>query len=173
MIKFYVFLYRLERVIFDNLSSLTKRILEAKLSVLKTMIQKCNHTVQRWPSIGATWETKWRDDRRPSIRARWKQSKRFNFRRHCNITVLSEMESQPLGYSRRPDVSRHAAGSFSLATTMTTTTTTTTGDPFLIVREGNGGIPAHRTHTRLSHALRMNLYVLFLGLGLRNPILYR
>ena len=30
----------------------------------------------------------------PAIRTRWKQSKRFNFGRRCNITVPSEIETR-------------------------------------------------------------------------------
>lgn len=41
---------------------------------------------------------------RQTIRARWKQSKRFNFGRRCNITVPSEMESQPLSGTLRAGV---------------------------------------------------------------------
>ena len=32
----------------------------------------------------------------PGVRTRWKQSRRFNFGRRCNITVPSEIETQPL-----------------------------------------------------------------------------
>lgn len=64
------------------------------------------------------------------------------------------MESQPLGYLGRPGVPRHAAGSFSLHDD-----DDDDGDPFLIVREGNGGAGTGASYTRPSHALRMNLDV--------------
>lgn len=67
------------------------------------------------------------------------------------------MESQPLGYPGRPGVSRHGAGLLAHDG----------DDPFLIVREGNGGagtgVQAHRIHTPV--ALRMNRPFL----GLQSP----
>jgi len=62
---------------------------------------------------------------------RWKQSKRFNFGRRCNITVTGEMESQP-----------------------------PSSGPARSDETGDDGPPSNcspmATHTRASHALHMN-----------------
>lgn len=80
------------------------------------------------------------------------------------------MKSQPLGYPRRPDVSRYAA-----ALLARDDDDDDDDDPFLIVREGNGGtgtgIPAHRTHARRMHYAWISTSIL--GSDLRSPILYR
>ena len=85
----------------------------------------------------------------PAIRTRWKQSKRFNFGRRCNITVPSEIETRNpyVASPRRCPVLVHGHHG-----------------PFLIVWEANDDGHDHeaamRCHpmplSRIAHTLRMN-----------------
>lgn len=144
-----LFLYCLKRLIFSIIFSLKKKSIENWTFCVRNGDPKARPygTIVDHRPV-PTWETEWRDDRRPSIRARWKQSKRFNFGRRCNITVPSEMESQPraswcLPARRRlllaHDDDDNARG------------------PYPNCSGGQRRLGA--SHTRPSHALRMNLDV--------------